>query len=157
MIGNTVFALLQHPDQLRCLQEEPALSRGAIEECLRFESPVRLGARTAMADIPLRGRLIRAGDVVLALFAAANRDPARFAHPDRLDVRRHDNRHFAFGHGIHFCLGHALARLEGEVFLDRFVRRMSKVELCSGPSDPLWNDSLPFRGLRALPICFHAG
>jgi cytochrome P450 len=114
-IANTALLLLGHPDQLALLRREPGLLGSALEESLRYESPVSRQSRLMKADVELGGRTIRQGDMVFQMLNAANRDPAHFADPDRFDVRRHPNRHIAFGQGIHFCVGAPLARAEATV------------------------------------------
>jgi cytochrome P450 len=114
-IANTALLLLGHPDQLAVLRREPGLLGSALEESLRYESPVSRQSRLMKADVELGGRTIRQGDMVFQMLNAANRDPAHFADPDRFDVRRHPNRHIAFGQGIHFCVGAPLARAEATV------------------------------------------
>ncbi|HEX4794882.1 MAG TPA: cytochrome P450 [Humisphaera sp.] len=111
LIGNGIMALLQNPKQLQLLRSDPTLMGPAIEELLRFDSPVQWASRVAREEIELGGKRIAAGDFVLASLGAANRDPNRFDRPDVLDIRRADNKHLAFGQGIHFCLGAALARM----------------------------------------------
>lgn len=154
MIGNGILCLLQHPGELRRLREDPSLARAMLAEGLRFESPVRLAARIAMEDLDIAGAPVRRGEVAVVLIGAANRDPERFHDPDRFDPSRADQGHIAFGQGAHFCLGHAVARIEGEVVLDRFARRLRDVELAV--HEPAWSDSLAFRGVESLPITFRA-
>src|SRR5262249_51043879 len=125
LIGSGVLALLEHPDQLARLRLDPALLPAAIEELLRFCSPVATSTiRFAAEDIAIQDAVIPKGDMVLVVIAAANRDPARFPCPDALDITRADNKPIAFGHGIHYCLGAPLARLEGEIAIGTLLRRM---------------------------------
>src|SRR3954451_24260639 len=121
LIGNGLWALLRHPEQLERLRAQPELVAGAVEELLRFDPPVQFAARVALEDVELGGSTIPAGARIMVLLGAANRDPARFERPDELDVTRADRGHLAFGMGPHFCLGNALARLEGEVALGALV------------------------------------
>src|SRR5262249_54869735 len=113
LIGNGLLALLRAPDQLTLLRSSPELLPGAVDEMLRFDSPVQFSQRVAIEDLDLLGHKVRKGDEIMLILGAANRDPAAFADPNRLDVRRDARRHVAFGGGIHHCLGAALARLEG--------------------------------------------
>ncbi len=152
LIGNAVLALLHGPDQLDRLRADRSLLRPAVEEMLRYDSPVQIAVRMATEDIDVDGRRIEAGSVVLALLGAANRDPARFSDPDRLDVGRSEGSPISFGSGIHFCLGAALARMEGQVVLDRLLDRFKTMELV-GP-EPAHRDSLTLRGLVGLPVRF---
>jgi len=152
LIGNAVLGLLRHPDQLDRLRADRALVKPAVEEILRYDSPVQIAVRTAYEDMDVGGRRVEAGSTVLALLGAANRDPARYTDPDRLDVGRSEGAPISFGSGIHFCLGAALARLEGQVVLDRLLERFQSIELVDG--DPVHRDSLTLRGLVALPVRF---
>jgi cytochrome P450 len=130
MIGNTVAALLQN-GQWQRLAEQPQLVKTAIEECLRFNGPMKGTMRAAAEDMQVGGVDIRKGDRVMLLMASANRDPEQFADPDRLDIARSPNPHLAFGHGIHFCLGAPLARLEVEIGLTEMAKRYPGIELAS--------------------------
>jgi cytochrome P450 len=130
MIGNTVAALLQN-DHWQRLAEQPQLVKTTIEECLRFNGPMKGTMRAAAEDMVLGGVHIKKGDRVMLLMAAANRDPAQFTDPERLDITRNPNPHLAFGHGIHFCLGAPLARLEVEIGLLEMTKRFPKLELAS--------------------------
>ena len=154
LIGNGLLALLRHPEQLARLRDDPALVRPAVEELLRFDSPVQIAVRTAYEDLSIGGRHIETGSVVLALLGAANHDPARFRHPERLDVGRDEGAPMSFGGGIHFCLGAALARLEAQIVLDRLLSRFGTIELAGGP--PTYRDSLTLRGLVDLRVRFAA-
>ena len=152
LIGNGALALLRHPGELERLRREPALGASAVEELLRYDSPVHVTARIATADLEVGGTPVAEGEQVVVLVAAANRDPAVFPDPDRLDLGRPDNRHLSFSAGTHYCLGAALARLEGEVALGKLVRRFPRLELAD--PDPTYRDHLVLRGLRALPLSF---
>ena len=154
LVGNGLLALLRNPDQLARLRADRTLLRPAVEELLRYDSPVQIAARTAYEDLSIDGHRIEAGTSVLALVGAANRDPARFTDPDRLDVGRSEAAPMSFGSGIHFCLGAALARLEGQVVLDRLLDRFRTMELVGGP--PTHRDSLTLRGLVDLRVRFAA-
>jgi cytochrome P450 len=150
LLGNGLFSLLQHPDQWAALQQEPSLIENAVEEIIRYESPSQMAYRTARADVALGGKRIRRGEAILACWAAANRDPAQFAEPDCLNIRRPDSRHLAFGLGIHFCLGAALARLEAQIAFELMATRLAGIGLLS--DTPEWNYTLMVRGLRRLPV-----
>jgi cytochrome P450 len=150
LIANGVIALLRHPRELERLREHPELARSAVEELLRFDSPVQLTDRLALEDCRIGGHAIRAGDSVWVMIGAANRDPRVFPDPDQLDIGRGDNRHIAFGHGIHFCLGAALARLEAEIALPALLSRFPRV---SGDLDRLtYKNSIVLRGPVTLPL-----
>jgi pimeloyl-[acyl-carrier protein] synthase len=150
LIGNGTLALLRHPDQLRRLRENPTLIGTAVEELLRFDGPVQRTARIPSEDIVIGGHKIPAGDMVMPFIGAADRDPAHFAEPDRLDLGRTENRHVAFGLGIHFCLGAPLARVEGQIALNTLVQRFPKLALAT--DTPEFRQSLTLRGLKSLPV-----
>jgi cytochrome P450 len=152
LIGNGTLALLRHPAELRRLRESPALITTAIEELLRFDGPVQRTSRILSADMTIGGRTIKEGEIVLPFFAAADRDPAQFPDPDRLDLGRTENRHIAFGWGIHFCLGAPLARVEGQIAISTLVRRLPKLALAT--EAPEYRPSLTLRGLARLPVSF---
>jgi cytochrome P450 len=150
LIGNGTYALLRHPDELHRLRENPGLIGTAVEELLRWDGPVQRTARIPSEDVTIDGRTIRAGEMVMPFIGAADRDPAQFRDPDRLDLARADNRHVAFGLGIHFCLGAPLARLEGQLAIGALVRRLPKLALATDTPD--WRPSLTLRGLASLPV-----
>ena len=149
LIGNGTLALLRHPDQLAALRGDPALIPSAVEELLRFDSPVQVDLRSALEDCDVNGFPLRRGDNVVMLLGAANRDPDRFPAPDRLDVAREQN-HLAFGRGIHHCLGAPLARLEGRVVLETLIERFGSLRLLD--DRPAFRNSVVLRGLQALPV-----
>ncbi|MET9579655.1 cytochrome P450 [Streptomyces massasporeus] len=151
-IGNSTLALLRHPHAADRLRTRPDLMPAAVEELLRYDAPVHLMLRRARHDLELAGRAIAAGQTVLLVCGAANRDPAAFPDPHVLDLERSGTRHIAFGHGPHFCLGAALARLEGEVALGALLTRFPDLRL-DGP-EPQWQRSLNFRGLTRLDVRF---
>jgi pimeloyl-[acyl-carrier protein] synthase len=151
LIGNAVLALLAHPEQHALLRREPERMPAAVEELLRFDGPVQLTSRVVLADRELGGRRLRSGQNLVLLLAAANRDPLQFAEPDRLDVTRKDVRHLAFGHGIHFCVGAQLARLEATLALEALVTRFPNLRV-AGPVE--WGDNTVLRGPRSLPLAF---
>jgi cytochrome P450 len=153
LIGNGVLALLRNPEQLQKLRADASLIPSAVEELLRFDCPSQHTARLAPGDIEIAGKPIRTRQAVIAVMGAANRDPERFADPDRLDITRTNNRHVAFGWAAHFCFGAPLARLEGQIAFETIVRRLP--ELALQPAAPLvWRHNLGLRGLTALPVVF---
>jgi cytochrome P450 len=151
LIGNGLVALCAHPDQLQRLRDDRSLMPSAIDELLRFDSPVQLDARTALVDTTLPdGTPVPAGETAITMLGAANRDPARFADPDRLDVGRTDNAPLSFAWGIHHCIGAALARAEGELVFGALLDRFSRIEVLDDP--PKWRRSLTLRGLDELNV-----
>jgi cytochrome P450 len=152
LIGNGTLALLRHPDQLARLRREPGLVPNAVEELLRYDSPVQRTARIAIEDVEVAGQPIAKGTMVVTALGAANRDPAQFPDPDRLDVARKEPRHISFGYGIHFCLGAPLARVEGQLALGTLLRRAPGLALAE-PS-PEWRESSVLRGLKRLRVTF---
>src|SRR5437016_3063406 len=155
LIGNSVVALLRHPDQLAALRGDPGKISAAIEEFLRYDAPVPHSTfRYAVEPVEIGGVTIPAGAQVIINLAAANRDEGHNADPEGLDVERRGVRHLAFGHGIHFCLGAPLARMEGHLALDALLRRFPYLRLAV-PDDQLhWGhgDGLVLRGLSELPV-----
>jgi cytochrome P450 len=152
LIGNGILSLLRHPNQLARLRADLSLIPSAIEELLRYESPIQHTTRVPPDDLILGGKTIRKGQTVIAVMGAANRDPERFPDPDWLDITRQDNRHVAFAYASHFCFGAPLARLEGQVAFEAVLRRMPKLSLKPGPLS--WRGNLDLRGLTALPVTF---
>ncbi|HTY78248.1 MAG TPA: cytochrome P450 [Candidatus Bathyarchaeia archaeon] len=152
LIGNGVLALLRHPAELRRLREDPALIGPAVEELLRFESPVQRVSRIVYEDVTIEGCTIPGGSLVMGLLGAANRDPAHFPQPERLDLGRQDNRHLAFGWGIHFCLGAPLARLEGQIAIGTLLARLPALALATERVQ--WRQTFTLRALAALPVRF---
>ena len=153
LIGNGTLALLEHPDQMARFKGDPALIPSAIEELLRYDSPVQWTARITNANVELGGREIPSGGMVIAAIGAANRDPSHFPDPDRLDIARADNRHVSFGFGIHFCLGAPLARVEGQIALGTLLRRMPNLAPQTGATLD-WRESSALRGLKRLAVTF---
>ena len=149
LIGNAVYLLLRHPDQMQCLREHPALLPNAIEEVLRFESPAQLVTRTALEDGEYLGTRIKKDQFLILVIASANRDPAANWNPHVFDIRRDDVRHIAFGHGIHLCLGAELARLECRIALEMLLERFQSLKL---HTDPVWEPGYWVRGLRELIV-----
>src|SRR5581483_5474025 len=154
LIGNGTLALLRHPDQLALLRDDPSLIKSAVEELLRYDPPVQLTGRVALEDMEFGGKTLRKGQQAVLLLGAANHDPAQFPEPERLEIRREDNRHLAFGMGIHFCLGAPLARVEGQIAIGELVRRFDG--LAPAVDEPPYKENLTLRGLAALPIAFRA-
>ncbi|HWM41939.1 MAG TPA: cytochrome P450 [Burkholderiales bacterium] len=152
LIGNGLLALLQHPRQWMALKEDPELLPGAVEELLRYDSPVQRTARVTTAEVRIGDKSIPRHALVVAAIGAANRDPERFAEPDRLDIARRDKDHIAFGFGIHFCLGAPLARIEAQIALGTLLRRLPRLALAT--EAPQWRESSTLRGLKALPLTF---
>lgn len=150
LIGNGVLALLKHPDQLQLLRERPELIQAAVEEFLRYDPSSQMASRIAHEDVEVGGKLIKRGQAVNLLIGSANRDPDQFTNPERLEITRADNRHIAFGHGIHYCLGAPLARLEASVAVPLLLRRMPQMRLLA--SEPEHRDTIGFRGLKHLPV-----
>lgn len=150
LIGNGTLALLRHPEQWQRLRDEPALIGSAVEECLRYDAPVQYTSRLATEAFEIGGQRIEAGQRVLPFMGAANRDPAQFPAPDRLDITRQPNRHIAFGFGPHFCLGAGLARLEGQTAIGTLARRFPNLRLTS--DELTWRPNLGLHGLTALPL-----
>jgi cytochrome P450 len=150
LIGNGMYTLLQNPQQTAQLRENPEMIRSAVEELLRFESPVQFTARVLKEDIEICGQPIRKGWTVQCMLGAANRDPKQFKEPDQLDLKRLNNQHLAFSAGLHFCIGAQLARLEGQIALLNLVQRFPQMKL-TGPR-PEWASTFGFRGLKSLPV-----
>ncbi len=153
LIGIGMLELLQRPDQLERLKKEPFLIAPAVEELLRYSSPFeKASERFAREDVRIGEVLIPKDEMVLVVIAAANRDPKRFPDPDALDITRADNKHLAFGKGIHFCLGTPLARTEGQIAIGTLLRRMPDLRLKDPPEELTWRPGLLFRSLRRLPV-----
>ena len=152
LIGNGILGLLENPGELRKLRGSPALLRPAVEELLRYDSPVQITSRRPKVDLRIDGSTIPAGEEINTSLGAANRDPEVFPHPDRLDLARGDTRHLSFGLGVHFCLGTALARLEGQLAIGSVVERMPELALATDKLE--WRPGIVLRGLEALPVHF---
>jgi pimeloyl-[acyl-carrier protein] synthase len=152
LIGNGVLSLLRHPAEFQRLKEDPSLVPSAVEEMLRYESPSQHTGRIAPDDVELGGKVIRKGQAVMAVMAAANRDPERFPEPDRFDITRKDNRHLAFGYAAHFCFGAALARVEGQEVFEAIIHRFDSLEAL--PGTLTWRNNLGLRGMISLPVTF---
>jgi cytochrome P450 len=155
LIGNAVHQLLRHPGQLSRLRGDPSLLPTAVEEVLRHSSPVHTGSlRFTTEPVTIAGVEIPANETIHISFLAANRDARLFPDPDRFDTARDSRHHLGFGHGIHFCVGAPLARMEGEVALRTLLERFPRLELAAQAADPQWRSSIVIHGLRTLPIRF---
>jgi len=153
LIGNGIRGLFAHPDQLADLRADFGLMDGAVEEMLRYDGPVEACTdRLALEDVEMGGRTIPAGSTVLIVMADADRDPARFDEPDRLDIRRDARGHIAFGHGLHYCLGAPLARMEGRIALRTLLERCPDLALDADETGLPWVPGLLIRGVRRLPV-----
>lgn len=155
LIANGTLTLLRYPDQLKLLRADPSLIKSAVEEILRFEGPVSSSTmRWALEDVTIRGVTIPAGDLVVASLLGADRDPEVFPDPDRFDITRMPNRHIAFGHGIHYCLGAPLARMEGTIALQALFDRFPRLGFAVEPDSLEWNRTLLLRSLVSLPLVY---
>lgn len=155
LISNGVRALLAHPDQLAALRADPGLLDGAVEEMLRYDGPVETSTfRFTAEPVEIAGTVIPAREAVLVVIASADRDPRQFDDPDRFDIRRDARGHLAFGHGLHYCLGAPLARMEGRIVLGSLLRRTATLELDTEPAALKWLPGLLMRGVRELPVRF---
>jgi cytochrome P450 len=153
LIGSGTLALLQHPEQLARLHNEPALIKSAIEELLRFTSPVEIATeRYAREDTEVAGTTIPRGELVLAVIGSANRDERQFERPNKLDLGREPNPHLSLGQGIHYCLGASLARLEGQIAIETLLRRLPRLRLAAAPASLRWRRGTFLRGLMSLPL-----
>ena len=153
LIGNGSLALMRHPAQMEKLRAGPSGIKAAVEELLRYESPLATATeRFAREDIAITGVTIPRGEMVYAVLASANRDSGQFPDPDTLDLAREPNRHLAFGLGIHYCLGAPLARLEGEIAIAALLRRAPGLRLSVAEETLRWRRGLVLRGLAALPV-----
>ena len=149
LIGNGMMALLGHPDQLQRLRDEPGLLEPAVDELLRYDSPVQLDGRMVREDLEMGGKRVRAGEKVIALLGAANRDPTAFANPDALDIARSEKSHLSFGRGIHYCLGASLAVLEARIAFRGLLDRFLSIRLAA---EPRYRDGIVLRGVESLWI-----
>jgi cytochrome P450 PksS len=155
LIANSALALLRHPDQMEKLRCDPSLIEPAVEELLRFEGPVETATeRYALEDVLISGSTIPRGALVYVVLASANRDERQFENPDRLDITRQNNRHLAFGQGIHYCLGAPLARLETQIAINALLRRSPHLQLEVPVTEVRWKKGLVLRGLESLPVRF---
>jgi cytochrome P450 PksS len=153
LIGSGMLELMRHPDQMEKLRREPSLIRIAVEELLRYTAPVFMSTeRYAREDVTIHDVTISRGEMMLGVIGSANRDETVFDSPDTLDITREENRHLSFGHGIHFCLGAPLARLEAQIAINTLLQRMPNLHLKVAPHALRWRPSLILRGLEALPV-----
>lgn len=150
LIGNGMLALLRHPDQLQALRDDPGLIPAAVDELLRYDSPVQMTLRCAVEDCDIDGMAVRAGQDVILLGGSANRDPDAFENPDQLDFNRQKQDHISFGRGIHYCLGAGLARLEGCIAFEMLLERFDSLRLLT--DRPAFRYSIVLRGLESLPV-----
>ena len=150
LIGNGMLTLLQHPQETEELRQNPDMIRSAVEELLRYESPVQFTSRVLKEDIEVCGQRIPRGFTILCMLGAANRDPKQFKDPNQLNLKRLNNQHLAFSAGPHFCIGSQLARLEGQVALLRLVQKFPNMKFAG--SSPEWAATFGFRGLKQLPV-----
>lgn len=150
LIAKGTLALLRNPKQLELLRSHPEMMPSAVEELIRYDSPVQMLSRWAYEDVEVGGKLIRRGDSVGLLLGSANHDPRRFDNPDLLDIQRQDNKHCGFGGGIHFCLGSALARAEAQISLNILINRFPQLHLINQEVE--WADNIVFHGPKHLPI-----
>jgi len=150
LIASSVHLLLRFPDERKRLQDDPGLMPSAVDEFLRYESPIQLTDRAVAEDCEIGGQKLRKGQMAVAVLAAANRDPERFPDPERFDVGRTDNHHLAFGQGNHFCLGSQLAKLETEVAIAALLRRFP--DFSGEPDPPAWRRSMIVRGPESLRV-----
>ena len=149
LIGNGMLALLRHPDQLRRLRDTPCLLEPAVDELLRYDSPVQVDGRVVREDLEMGGKRLRAGQKAIALLGAANRDPAAFENPDALDIGRREKSHLSFGRGIHYCLGASLALLEARIAFGSLLDRFPAIRLAA---EPRYRDGIVLRGVESLWI-----
>ena len=155
LIGNGMLALMQHPEQLSQLQQNPELIKPAIEEILRYNGPVEWSTtRWVLEDLTLGGKQLHRGEQIFVVLNAGDHDPSHFNDPDSFDILRERNTHLAFGHGIHYCLGAPLARLEGQIAIGTLLRRMPNIQLDASPDSLTWRPSMFIRGLTSLPVTF---
>ncbi|GHO97466.1 cytochrome P-450 like protein [Reticulibacter mediterranei] len=154
LIGNSMLTLLRHPTQLQILKDTPEVSATAIAELLRYEGPVQLIGRIALSNTSIEGKAIKAGQNIVCVIGAANRDPLQFSYPDQLDIERGKNRHVGFGYGLHFCIGATLALTEAQIAIETLLRRLPTPIFHEAAVQ--WQEDINFRLLKSLPITFGA-
>jgi len=152
LIGNGIFALLNHPEALESVKQNPHLMESALEELLRYDSPVQMISRTAIEPVEMDGKTIQKGDKVNLLLGAANRDPEKFPEPDRLNWNRQESSRLPFGSGIHYCLGAELARVQGQVALNTLIQRLPQLQL--NPEKAERRKNIVLRGFKVLSVTF---
>ena len=155
LIGNGLLALFEHRDQWELLCDNPCLAPGAVEEAFRYDPPVQISLRTAAVDLDLKGVDVPVGTPVWLLIGSANRDPEAFSNPDDVDINRRPNPHLGLGHGVHFCLGAPLARLQGRIVFSTLARRFRGIELLADPKALPRTTGFSMRGLLSLPVRLH--
>ena len=151
LIGNGILALLSHPESLVYLQQNPKEIKNAVEEFVRYDSPIQSVARRPIEDVEIAGKIIPSGDTVIVHIGAANRDPEEFTNPNQLDFTRR-NRHLAFGGGIHHCLGIFLAKLEAQIAINTLIQNLP--DICINTDKLEWHESIALRGLKQPPVKF---
>lgn len=155
LLSNGTLALLQHPEQIHLLRQDPSLIVSTVEELLRYTAPVLFaGGRWVSEDMPFHGQILRKGEIVRISSVAADTDPQHFPDPEKLDITREVNKHLAFGRGIHICLGAPLARLEGQIAIGTLFQRLPQLRLNCAPESLTWNPIPNLRGLKSLPVAF---
>ena len=152
LIGNGMLALLHHPEQMKKLQQEPEIIRTAVEEMLRYDSPIQILGQIAGEDLEIGRQIIQKGEKMVLCLGAANRDPVKFPNPDQFDITRQENSHLAFADGIHRCLGATLAQIEAEIAINSLLQKLPNLKLASEKLK--WRKNIALRGLKALPVTF---
>ena len=155
LIGNGLLALLRHPDQLQRLHDDPSLVEGAVEELLRYDSPVQTDGRTVLEEMELEGKKLRPGQRMVLLIGSANRDARVYDRPNRLDITRDESPHISFGRGIHHCVGAPLARMEGRIVFRALVEKFAAIRLAE--TQPRFKNNIVLRGLETLPVTVERG
>ena len=155
LIGSGALALLEHPDQIIKLRDQPELIKPAVEELVRYVVPAEMTSqRYATQDVTIAGITIPRGEMVLGVLASANRDPKHFENPDVVNIARENNKHLSFGQGMHYCLGAPLSRLEAQIALSTLFRRVPNLRVSIAPEQIRWRSGFIVRGLESLPVSF---
>jgi cytochrome P450 len=154
LISNSLLALFHNPEQFAKLKENPALIETAVDEFLRYDCPVQMSRRLALEDVEVGGKKVRKGDLIVVLIGAANRDPAQFPNADTLDLARAENKHVAFGYGIHRCLGAALAWNEGDIAISTLLKRFPNIKLTVDVDSLEYKTPFSLRGVKSMPVTF---